>query len=252
MGLFDVDLCEIEVDDVRYILRRNPQRRDEIRSNRESMIQKARRLSIDRNEYLHEHPKADPEVALRKVKSYLSKRKLAMFCSVSLTGRILSFELDEEARKQHEELDGCYVIKTDLKREEACAKEIHDRYKDLALVEQAFRRMKTVHLEQRPVFVRKASRTRGHMVVVMLSYMINHHIKSYWNEMDCTIKEGIEELSTINANVITIGTKEIAMVPKPRKRAAQLLKALLVTLPQSLLHLGVKVATKRKLRERRK
>ena len=252
LELFDTVLCEIEVDDVRYILRRNPQRRGEVRTNRENMIQKAKRLSIDRNEYLHEHPKADPEVALRKVKSYLSKRKPAMFCSVSHTGRILSFELDEEAKKEYEELDGCYVIKTDLKREEACAKEIHDRYKDLALVEQAFRRMKTVHLEQRPVFVRKASRTRGHMVVVMLSYMINHHIKSYWKEMDCTIKEGIEELSTINANVITIGTKEIAMVPKPRKKAAQLLKALLVTLPQSLLHLGVKVATKRKLLERRK
>ena len=252
IGLFDTELCEIEADDVRYILRRNPQRRDEIRDNRDNMIQKARRLSVDRNEYLRDHPKADPEVAQRKVKSYLTKRKLARFCDVALAGRILSLELDEEAKEEYEKLDGCYVIKTDLKTEEAGAKEIHARYKDLALVEQAFRTMKTVHLEERPVFVRKASRTRGHMVVVMLAYMISHSIKNYWKELDCTIKEGIDELSTINENVIRIGTKEIAMIPKPRKKAAQLLKALHVTLPQNLLHLGVKVATKKKLKDRRK
>ena len=252
LGLFDNELCEIEFDDMRYILRRNPQRRDEIRANRENMLQKARKLSSDRNEYLREHSRADPEVAKRKVESYLSRRKLVIFCSVTLSGRVLSLEFDEQAKGEHEKLDGCYVIKTDLKPEEASAKEIHDRYKDLALVEQAFRTMKTVHLEERPVFVRKAGRTRGHMVVVMLAYMISYHIKSYWKEIDCTIKEGIQELSTINANVVRIGTKEIAMVPKPRKRAAQLLKALLVKLPQNLLHLGVKVATKRKLRERRK
>ena len=252
LRLFDTVLCEIEVDDVRYILRRNPQRRDEIRANRENMIQKAKRLSIDRNAYLREHPKADPEVAQRKVKSYLSTRKLVAFCSGSLTGRILSFKLDEEAKKEYEKLDGCYVIKTDLKQEEAGAKEIHDRYKDLALVEQAFRKMKTVHLEERPVFVQKESRTRGHMLVVMLGYSIIHHIKSYWKEIDCTIEEGIKELSTINSNIMRIGTKEITILPKPRERAAQLLKALDVTLPQSLLHLQVKVATKKKLPERRK
>jgi transposase len=252
LRLFDIDLCEIEVDEVRYILRRNPQRRDEVRANRENMLEKACRLSGDQNEYLREHSRADPEVALRKVESYLSKRKLTKFCDVALTDRMLSLELDEEAKEEHEKLDGCYVIKTDLKTEEAGAKEIHDRYKDLAQVEQAFRTMKTVHLEERPVFVRKAGRTRGHMVVVMLAYMISYHLKSYWKELDCTIEEGIQELSTINANVIRIGTKEIAIVPKPRKPAAQLLKALSITLPQSLLHLGVKVATKTKLRERRK
>ena len=252
LGLFDIELCEIEADDVRYILRRNPKRRDEIRENRNNMIQKARRLSVDRNEYLRDHPKADPEVAQRKVNSYLKRRKLTTFCEVALADRILSLAIDEEAKEEYEKLDGCYVIKTDLKPEEAGAKEIHDRYKDLAYVEQAFRKKKTVLLEERPVYVRKASRTRGHMVVVELAYMIGYYIKDYWKEIDCTINEGIDELSTINANVIRIGSKEIAMVPKPRKRAAQLLKALHIKLPQNILHLGVKVATKKKLRERRK
>ena len=252
IGLFDTELCEIEADDVRYILRRNPQRRDEIRDNRQDMIHKAQRLTLDRNKYLQEHTKAKPEVAKKKVKSYLTRRKLVTFCDVALAGRILSLEFDKEAQEEYEKLDGCYVIKTDLKSEEASAKEIHNRYKDLAFVEQAFRKMKTVLLEERPVYVRKASRTRGQMVVVELAYMISYYIKDYWKEINCKINEGIDELSSINANVIRIGTKEIAMVPKPRKRAAQLLNALQINLPQNLLHLGVKVATKKKLQERRK
>ncbi|KWT74168.1 hypothetical protein [Candidatus Magnetominusculus xianensis] len=56
-------------------------------------------------------------------------------------------------------LDGCYVIKTELKKEEVSAETVHERYKDLASVEQGFRTMKTGYLETRPIFVRKEKRT---------------------------------------------------------------------------------------------
>ena len=49
---------------------------------------------------------------------------------------------------------------------------MHARYKDLAKVESAFRTIKTGMLGIRPVYVRKESRTRGHVVVTMLGYMI--------------------------------------------------------------------------------
>lgn len=84
LELFDAQLCEIVVDDVRYILRWNPQRRDEIRLNRDDMIQKAFELAAERNRYLSEHPRANPEVALRIIKTYISKRKLSSFCIVTL------------------------------------------------------------------------------------------------------------------------------------------------------------------------
>jgi len=251
LELFEAQLCEIEVDNIRYILRRNPQRRDEIRRNREDMIRKALELAADRNRYLSEHPRANPQVALGKVKTYISKRKLSSFCIVTLEQRRLSIQIDEEAKKEYEKLDGCYAIKTDLKKEQAGAKEIHDRYKDLAQVEQAFGMMKTVFLEERPIFVRKASRTRGHMVIVMLAYMILHYLRRYWREIDFTIEEGVRELSTISADVVRVAGKEISMIPKPRPEGAKLLKALDIVLPKSILHLGVKVATKKKLPARR-
>ncbi len=251
LELFDTQLCEIEVDTIRYILRRNPQRRDEIRRNRADMIRKAVELVADRNKYLSEHPRAKPQVASGKVKTYILKRKLSTFCVVTLEERRLSIQIDEEAKKEYEKLDGCYTIKTDLKKEQAGTAEIHDRYKDLAQIEQAFGIMKTVYLEERPFFVRKASRTRGHMLIVMLGYMIIHYVKRYWKEIDFTIEEGVRELSTISADVVRVADKEISMIPKPRPAGAKLLKALDVVLPKSILHLGVKVATKKKLPERR-
>ncbi len=50
--------------------------------------------------------------------------------------------LDQEALKEEALLDGCYVIKTDLPKKKADQKMVHDRYRDLAQVEKAFRSCK--------------------------------------------------------------------------------------------------------------
>jgi len=252
MELFDQELCEVQTEGIRYILRRNPLRCAEIRSNREDMISRGKRLLAKQNEYLAEHPRANPQVALRKVRGYLSKRKLSRFCEVELSEqRKLSFRIVQEGKAACEKLDGCYVIKTDLKSEDAQAQEIHSRYKDLARVEQAFRTSKTVLLEQRPIFVRKAKRTRGHALIVMLAYMISHAIRHYWEEIDFTIQEGLNELSSVTTDVLKAGGKKISIIAQPRLEAAELLKAIDVELPKCIVNLGTKVATKTKLKERR-
>ena len=91
----------------------------------------------------------------------MSKRKLEKFGEVALDERRLSFSEDKEQKAEYEKLDGCYVIKTDLEKEDATGKEIHDRYKDLAYVVQAFRKSKTVLLEQRLVYVQKRQEREG-------------------------------------------------------------------------------------------
>jgi len=252
MELFDQELCEVQTEGMRYILRRNPLRCAQIRSNREDMIRKGKRLLAKQNEYLAEHPRAKVQVALRKVREYLSRRRMSRFCEVELSEqRKLSLQIVEEAKAACEKLDGCYVIKTDLKVEDAPAHEIHSRYKDLARVEQAFRSSKTVLLEQRPIFVRKAKRTRGHVLVVMLAYMISHAIRQAWEELDFTIQEGVNELSSVTADVVQAGRKKISIIAKPRPAAAELLKAIDVELPKGIVSRGTKVATKVKLKDRR-
>jgi len=251
MELFDQRLGEIQTQGIRYVLRRNPVRREEVGRTREEKISKAKRMVGEGNRYLAEHPKGKPEVAQRKVKGYVKTRKLKKFCEVELEGRKLTLRIDQERKAECEKLDGCYVIKTDLKKEEAGAEEVHSRYKDLALVEQAFRTSKTVLLEQRPVYVQKASRTRGHMLVVMLAYMISYAMRRYWERMDFTIQEGLAELSSISSEEVKIGRKKISIVPKPRRTAAELLEAAEVELPKCIVNLGTKVATKKKLPRRR-
>ncbi len=85
-------------------------------------------------------------------------------------------------------LDGCYCLKTDLDSQTAPKELVHDRYKSLAAVEWAFRTCKT-HLQVRPVYVRKESRTRGHVFVVMLAYQIVMQLAQCWRDLNLTVAE---------------------------------------------------------------
>ena len=69
---------------------------------------------------------------------------------------------------------------------------------DLALVEKAFHDCKTTVLEVRPVFVRREEGTRGHVLVVMLAYMIIRRLREAWSNMNLTVKEGLSQLATHN------------------------------------------------------
>jgi len=156
--------------------------------------------------------------------------------------------LDEVAK-----LDGCYVLKTDLPQHAAYKQTIHSRYKDLALVEQAFRTSKTVLLEMRPVNVRLESRTRGHAFVVMLAYRIARELARRWASLDLTVQEAIDQLSTLCATELRIdGTPRCNKVPEPRGSVGQLIDAAGVTLPAALPMRTATVATRKKLVDRRK
>jgi transposase len=244
MGLFDEKLSEVtEEDGTRYILRRNPLRVEELEKNRQSK----------QNAYLQEHAGAKPQVALRKVVERSEKLKLTCWVTASLQGREIRLAIDEAALQEARKLDGCYVLKTDAKKSEASKETIHDRYKDLALVEWAFRTSKTVALEMRPVYVRRERRTRGHALVVMLAYLIVQELGKRWYAIDMTVEEGIKELTSLCATEIVVkGKARCNKIPEPRPSVANLLKQAKVVLPQALPCRTVMVATRRKLTQNRK
>ena len=80
--------------------------------------------------------------------------------TVTAADRRINVEVDTEYMNEIAELDGCYALKTDLPAEVADKRLVHARYKDLSMVERAFRTMKTSHLEVRPIFVRTEASTR--------------------------------------------------------------------------------------------
>jgi transposase len=79
----------------------------------------------------------------------------------------------------------------------ASSKELHDRYKDLAMLEHAFRTMKTSFEETRPVYVRKEKRTRGHLFVCTLAYLTIRYIWNKCKDLGFTQKYLIESLDKI-------------------------------------------------------
>ena len=253
--LFDERLAEVTDDDtnVRYILRRNPRRAEETTANREDKFQSIANLVCTKNAYLAEHPRASVEVALRDVQQKIEKLRLSTWLSLASESRRLSLVRDDEALAEVSKWDGCYCLKTDLASKAAPKEVVHDRYKSLADVEWAFRTCKTSHLEIRPVYVRKESRTRGHVFVVMLAYQIIRELARCWQDLNLTVAEGIEELSSLCTTQVTIRDETtIHQIPTPRPSVQQLLDAAEVVLPKALPASGRRAYTKKKLPKERK
>lgn len=253
LELFDQEVAEVSTDEgVRYVLRRNPIRAGEVAATRQDKMRSVREELNRQNTYLADHPRAHVEVALRKIDQRLQKLRLSAWLVGSASGRELSLVEDAEALAEESKLDGCYVLKTDLGRQAVSKEVVHERYKDLALVEWAFRSSKTVHLEARPIYVRRESRTRGHVFVVMLAYLIIAELARRWQELDTTVEEAIKALSTICATKVLVkGVVRCIQIPRPRLGLQQLLDAARISLPDALPSKGVVVTTKKKLPERR-
>jgi hypothetical protein len=254
LDLFDETLAEITTEEgVRYILRRNPHRAEEIAASREDKYQTLSRAAVEYNHYLSAHPRARVEVALRLFENRRQKLRLAQWVKLSIEGREIRVAKNLPALGEIAKLDGCYVLKTDLSREAASKETVHERYKDLALVEWAFRESKTVHLEMRPIYVRRKSRTHGHAFVVMLAYTIIKELATRWQPLDLTVKEGIDQLATLSLTEVRIDDQApYHQVPTPRDTLQRLLDAAQVRLPKVLPSRGVIVTTKTKLQNRRK
>jgi len=253
MGLFDETVCEVQNEGVRYVLRRNPHRASEIAATREDKRRSVQAVVDGQTVYLRDHPRAKISTAEQKVRQKISQLKIDTWLGVQAEEGNLRLVVDEQQLAEVSRLDGCYVIKTDLPEPVADKQVVHDRYKDLAQVEWAFRTSKTAHLEVRPVYVRKEENTRAHVLVVMLAYLVARSLRRAWAELDVTVEEGLEQLKTLCS--IEIRTKDggtCLRIPKPRATSRALLKALDLHLPEALPHTDVRVVTRKKLPEQRK
>lgn len=74
-------------------------------------------------------------------------------------------------------LDGLYVIRTNLPAQSLSAEEVVGAYKSLAQVERAFRSIKTIDLEIRPVFHWTAPRVRARVFLCILAYYVEFHMR---------------------------------------------------------------------------
>jgi len=247
LGLFDNELCEVQDGSVRYVLRKNPQREAEIANSRNDRIKTLNRLVQEQTQYLSLHAKAKVEVAQKKIQDRASRYGFNDIVEVVISERTVSLVIDEDAKQKASVLDGCYVLKTDVLSSQLSTEAVHDRYKDLAEVERAFRTCKTGHLELRPVFVQKESSTRGHVFVVMLAYLVERELDRLWRQIEITVPEAIDNLGSLRGVVIRLGQSSCQKIPTPTGRTKELFDAANIRLPEVIPMREVKVVTRRKL-----
>ena len=254
LDLFDEKLTEICVDNVRYILRKNPVRAGEIKDTRNSKLSSLEKLIAKQNAYLLAHPKARVKTAIKKINDKSKALKISAWVEIEVAkSGSLVLKINEDNLSKEVLLDGCYVLKTDMAKEDITAEQAHKRYKELATVEWAFRTMKTTLLEMHAIYVRKSNRTKAHVFTIMLAYMLAYKLRKYWHDVEITVEEAIAELASICALQVKIKGQEVYQtIPKPRPLGLLLLKKADVTLPDALPCKNINVVTRKKLVSERK
>ena len=214
LELFENELIEVTDDKVRYILRRNPVRALEIENKRNEKIKYISDKIKEQNKYLKEHLRANADLAMKKINDKIDKIGLSKILKLEIDARKIKLKVDEKVLSKVRELDGYYVLKTDVPADELNKEDAHKRYKDLSKVESAFKIMKTGLEELRPVYVRKAKRTRGHVFVVMLAYMIVKEITHEVKDLGYSKKYVFEALDKIQYTEYEYQGKRLKILPR--------------------------------------
>jgi transposase len=107
----------------------------------------------------------------------IGRRKVAKHFDLSITDNSLTFERNHAAIAKEGALDGFYVLRTNVPAEAINTANTVSAYKSLAQVERAFRSVKTVDLEIRPIYHYASPRVRAHVFLCMLSYYLEWQMR---------------------------------------------------------------------------
>ena len=112
-----------------------------------------------------------------RVGKIINKYKMAKHFIIDIHDNNLNYEQNTDKIEAEKKLDGIYIIRTSLKKEEATADQAVLKYKNLSNVEKAFRCLKTIDLHIRPVYHRLTDRVKAHVFLCMLAYYVQWHMK---------------------------------------------------------------------------
>ncbi len=189
LELFVEQVCEVEAEGVRYILRKNPEEARRIRHRLEDKLVKLRAKIAQRNELVEQSSRRNPQAGLAALQQWMV------------------------------------------------------RYKIVALqkLERDFRTMKTGLLEIRPLFVRKESRTRGHVFCCLLALKLQRELErrlaaafgtTNEDSKAVTVSDALAALGRLSFLIFELDEKTTAMrLPKPDPHQRKILDALKVSLP---------------------
>jgi hypothetical protein len=112
-----------------------------------------------------------------EVGKVIDKHKMAKHFEITITEDSFTYRRRQQAIAAEARLDGLYVIRSNLPKQAMSAEDLVASYKSLAQVERAFRSLKSVDLQIRPVYHWLAPRVRAHLFLCMLAYHVEWHMR---------------------------------------------------------------------------
>ena len=183
LSLFDErDLAEIRHPDYpgeRLIACRNPllaqeraRKREELLAATEKELEKVQAATQRAKRAL----RGQAAIGVR-VGRVLGRFKMAKHFQISIEDHRFSYQRRQEQIQAEAALDGIYVIRTSVPADKVSAEQTVHYYKDLSIVERAFRSFKSVDLKVRPIYHYSADRVRAHVLLCMLAYYVEWHMR---------------------------------------------------------------------------
>ena len=183
LSLFDErDLAEIESPDFpgeRLVVCKNPALAEERRRKRGELLDATEQdlKDIQARILRQRQPLRGADKIGLAVGALLGRRKVAKHFRITITDDALSFTRDHAAITAEAALDVFYVLHTGVPADALNAADTVRAYKSLARVERAFRSLKTVDLDIRPIFHWVSPRVRAHVFLCMLAYHLEWHMR---------------------------------------------------------------------------
>src|SRR5712691_7486587 len=187
LGLFDErNLFEVTHPDFpgeRLVACRNPQLARLRADKRQSLLDAtSRELEHVRGMISRGRIKGKAAIGVR-IGKVINKYKMSKHVVLDIRDDGFDFHLDDDKVSAEAALDGIYVVRTSVPAQRLATDDVVRSYKMLSQVEQAFRSLKTIDLEVRPIRHRLEPRVKAHIFLCMLAHYVVWHMIESWREL---------------------------------------------------------------------
>jgi transposase len=214
------EIVSEEFPDERLIVCYNPLLEERRKKQREELLVATEKLLTDLTQRIlkrHDQrkPYSDAEIGIR-VGRVADKFHVAKHVVIEIKDGQFSFHRNSESIQHESELDGLYVIRTNVPAERRASADVVRDYKRLADVEKSFRTIKTTLLDIRPIHHHLENRVRAHFLICMLSYYVVWHLRRAWSKYLFS-DENLDETRSNRNPVLTATPTENVKNKKTRK-----------------------------------
>lgn len=204
-------LKQVLVDERRYIVCHNEEQARKDRADRDAILDKLR------------------EQLKQGSKSLVGNKGYRNYLSTPASG---AFEIDEAKVKRDARFDGKWVLQTDT---DLPSEEVAMRYKDLLMVENLFRTMKSI-LDTRPIYHKCDDTIRGHVFCSFLALVLQRELQSRMRSRGWTAEwqRLCDDLDELQELTLPLGEKTFAIRTPPVGDAGRAIQAAGVALGPSV------------------